>query len=178
MGEDQVTYAPALPSSAWTLTGNQFLSKWRFVPASPSVRRLFEPSEAVGTAQPVLDSQPTDPWLGSAARRMEEIANLSQGWDDAAAPSIAPALLKAVTTFVSSDLIVNLPNRPAIVPTFSGGLLLEWHTEVVDLIIESAPDGEASFYFCDNETGDETEALLGDRSDVLTAAFVKLGLRS
>jgi len=47
-----------------------------------------------------------------------------------------------------------------------------------DLIIESAPDGEASFYFCDNETGDETEALLGDRSDVLTAAFVKLGLRS
>jgi len=109
---------------------------------------------------------------------MEEIENLAQGWDDLAAPSIAPGLLKAVTTFVSSDLIVNLPNKPAIVPTFTGGLLLEWHTEVVDLIIESSPDGEASFYFCDNETGDETEALLGDRSDALTTAFVKLGLRS
>lgn len=161
-----------------TLTGNRLLRKWLNAPASPGVRRLLEPNEAVGAIPPSVDVQATDPWLGSAARRIEELANLPQGWDEASALPIAPALLTAVSNFISSNLIVNLQSKPAIVPTFAGGLLIEWHTEAVDLIIESIPDGEASFYFCDNETGDEIEASLTDGSVALTSAFVKLGLQS
>jgi hypothetical protein len=76
---------------------------------------------------------------------VEELANLSQGWDDTNALSITPGLLKAVTTFVVSELIVSLPNKAAIVPTLFSRLLLELHNKGVDLIIESTPTARSPF---------------------------------
>lgn len=117
-------------------------------------------------------------WLESALRRLKELEGLGPGWDGASARPVNPALIQSAWSFISSDLVSALEAKPDVVPTFQGGLLIEWHTTAVDLIIESIPSGQPSFYLCDNETGDEIEAALGEHMDSLASAFEKLGRRS
>jgi hypothetical protein len=164
-------YAPALP---FTLSANRLRTRWRQGPVPAGVHILPAPIENLPSLS-TRERPSTDSWLGAAALRIEELSNLAEGWDDGSALPVAPELFASVWNFVTSDLIISLPTKPAIVPTFGGGLLIEWHTKAVDLIIESAPGGEVSFYACDNETGEEVEATVPDRLDSLAAVFVKLG---
>jgi len=117
-------------------------------------------------------------WIESARQRLNDLARLGPGWDDGSALPIPPALIERVWRFLATDMVSGLDVQPDIVPTFQGGLLIEWHTDAVDLIIESAPASEGSFYFHDNETSEEVETVLGDRIDAIAAAFRKLGRRS
>lgn len=124
---------------------------------------------------PSIERQRTNAWLDTAKRHLKQLANLDPGWNDASARSIDHAVVDGVLGFISSDLVLNLEIKPDIVPTFEGGLILEWHTESLDLLIESSPAGQVSFYYCDNETGSEVEAPLEDQMDILYSAFIKLG---
>jgi len=123
------------------------------------------------------ETQSSELWLEEMRTHLEELAALGPGWNDGSAKPIEPTVISNVSNFIASELVLGAPVLPNIVPTFEGGLLIEWHTEAVDLVIEPALSGDASFYYCDNETGDEVEALLRDRIDVLGRAFIKLGCK-
>jgi hypothetical protein len=165
-----MTYAHAMPSSRFALS------------ASRLAPRLWSPPESFGTrdlrvqhiAAEATEFRYPMSWLGSALQRLGELAELGPGWDEAAAQPIPSALVTAVRDFLTSGLVSRLAVQPDIVPTFRGGLLIEWHTESVDLIIESTVVGSPSFYFLNNETGEEVEAPLGQRLDAVAAAFAKL----
>lgn len=111
----------------------------------------------------------------SALQRLDELAALAPGWDGANAAAIGPAYIKSAQDLISSDLVTSIDAKPDLVPTCDGRLLVEWHTEAIDLIIELAPAG-ASCYACDNETNSEVEAALGEQIEHITSALVKLGL--
>ena len=160
-----MTYAlPTWPSVASTLSGDKvFRREWANVFSSGFERYIHEPEISV-----------PDDWLGSALLHLKELGSLVPGWDEASALSIAPSLVETVSSFISSKLVLELRSKPDIVPTFEGGLLIEWHTEAIDLIIDMRPSDEPSFYFCDNETGEEVEAYLAECPDAVTSAFAKL----
>jgi hypothetical protein len=147
---------------------------WRPTFASPAARYLPEPTSVVPIPPSTVQPSP-EAWIVSARHRLDELASLAPGWDSAAAQAISPSRITTALGFISSDLLANLEAKPDLVPTYLGGLLIEWHTEAVDLIIELGPGG-ATFYACDNETNREVEGALGDHVDDVTSAFVKLGL--
>lgn len=155
-------------SSGATLTGGRVRAEWRPELGSAAARYLPE-ALTVG----VVPS--SDPWVTSARRQLNELASLAPGWDGDVARAVGPTLIESALGFLTSELVANLDTKPDVVPTYDGGLLIEWHTDAVDLIIEIGPDG-ASFYACDNETNSEVEAPLGDHLEAVTSAFVKLGL--
>jgi hypothetical protein len=131
----------------------------------------------VVTAVPVpsVERQVAGGWLDAARQRLNELAALKPGWDEASAKPVSPGLLGSAWSFLTSELVSSLAIQPDIVPTFEGGLLIEWHSISVDLIIETSPDAAGSFYFCDNETHEEVEAAIGERLDIIATAFAKLG---
>jgi hypothetical protein len=183
-----MTFAPPMDSSLWALTADRLMPRKWPLWGSPQVRYLSEPRVAQQQFAPLIMQQQFGPmviefrqtgtgWLDSARQRLNAIADLKQGWDEASAPPIAPSLINSVWNFLKSDLVSSLEAQPDVVPTFDGGVLIEWHTTTVDLIIESGPDGSGSFYYYDNETHDEVEAAIGDRLDIVASAFVKLGIR-
>jgi hypothetical protein len=106
--------------------------------------------------------------------RLKEIASLAPGWDEGTALPVDPGLIRVAQAFISSDLVTHTSVRPDLVPTFDGGLLFEWHTEQVDLIIEIDSVSAPTFYYHDNELGQEIEAPLGEHVETLTTAFRKL----
>jgi hypothetical protein len=114
-------------------------------------------------------------WLASANERLDELANLGPGWDGGVAPAIDRSCIETVSRFVSTNLIAGLPVKPQLVPTVGGGLLIEWHTQGIDLIIESSPCEDASYYYHDAETDDEVEGPLGADIQVIAPALRKLG---
>jgi hypothetical protein len=166
-----MTSALALPSPLFSLSANR-LSPRRLPSAESSGIREVQVAE-VRAAQAHLSVS----WLPPALQRLSELAELEPGWDDAAARPIATSLILAVRSFLTSEPVSDLEVEPDIVPTFEGGLLIEWHTESIDLVIEAAPTGNPSFYFLNNETGEEVEAPLGQRVDAIASAFKKLATR-
>jgi hypothetical protein len=122
----------------------------------------------------LIDAYSREPWLDSIEYRLKEIANLSFGWDDASARPVDPLVLARVSEFVESDLVRDLPVKPSLVPTVSGGMLVEWHTEIIDLVIELAVGEAPSFYLSNAQTGVETEGTLAASPDVIAMAFARL----
>jgi hypothetical protein len=165
-----MTFASAITSRRFSLSANRLRTK-RWPSPESSGSRDLERQES--TTRVVRASQPQT-WLPSALQRLSELANLEPGWDDASAPAISSVLIASVYDFLTSDLVASFKVEPDIVPTFEGKLLIEWHTESTDLIIEVVLDGISSFYFFNNETGEEVEAPLGQRLDAIKTAFDKL----
>jgi hypothetical protein len=166
-----MTYTQTVP--LFSLSANRLLPRRLPSPESSGSREIQFADTAIRTAQ---GRQPVS-WLGSALQRLRELADLEPGWDEAAARPIPSSLIVAVRDFLTSDPVSRLEVEPDIVPTLEGRLLIEWHTESIDLIIEAALVGNPSFYFFNNETGEEVEAPLGQRVDVIGAAFAKLAHR-
>jgi hypothetical protein len=170
-----MAYPLAMPSSALALSARQFAPRRWLSPESSGSRdvrlsrRELPFSDEGSTQQPIG-------WLRLSLQRLGELANLELGWDDGTAQPIAPSVISAVQDFITSDLVSSIPTQPDIVPTLRGGLLIEWHTEAIDLIIEAAQAGNPTFYFLDNENGEEVEAPLGQRLDAISRAFTKLAL--
>lgn len=155
------TFMPAGVSSLATASGRDY---------RPSRLHTSLVRHEIGELTDVLRLDP-------AERRLDELARLGPGWDGETARAINPSIIEAVHDFIVSKAITSLSVHPDLVPSLEGGILIEWHTVEVDLVIEASPSGEASYYFCDNETGKEVEESLGKGSDDIAFAFKKLGLQ-
>lgn len=163
----------------WTLTPDIALPEGSIDPSATLSSRYHRERQFQidRSASPTSDPDGST-WPEPALSRLEELAGLLPGWDGGAASTPSPAVLAAVREFVLSDLVASLQTKPDLVPTVEGGILIEWHTEAVDLIIEPSVSGAAgSYYFCDNETGEEVEETLGGPTAGIAAAFIKLGFR-
>ncbi len=137
-------------------------------PISPSARRLDQ--------QPNSSSTPAnESWLTQATSRLEQLGALTYGWDGLDGLPIKPACIEAVAQFISSDVVLKVETKPDIVPTSDGGLQVEWHSQLIDLIIEVDPNIESSYYLSDLTTGIEQEGSLHEATDTLATAFVALG---
>lgn len=168
-----MAYPLVMPSSALALSAKQFAPRRWLSPESSGTREVqlgYRELPFSGEGP----SQQSTGWLKLSLQRLGELANLELGWDEGTAQPIAPSVISAVQDFITSDLVSSIEIQPDIVPTLRGGLLIEWHTEAIDLIIEAAQAGNPTFYFLDNETGEEVEAPLGQRLDAIDRAFTKL----
>jgi hypothetical protein len=168
-----MAYPLVMPSSALALSARQFAPRRWLSPESSGSRevQVGNPELPFSSEEP---AQQSTGWLRLSLQHLDEIANLELGWDEGTAQPIAPSVISAVHDFITSDLVSSIQTQPDIVPTLRGGLLIEWHTESIDLIIEAAQAGNPTFYFLDNETGEEVEAPLGQRLDAVGRAFTKL----
>ncbi len=165
-----MTLALLTPLPFFSLSANRLRPRKWSSPESSGIRDLRRPYYNINAMQ----TRQSTLWLGSALQRLAELADLEPGWDEAAALPIPPSLIAAVRDFLTSGAVSELTVEPSIVPTLKGSLLIEWHSESVDLIIEADPESTPSFYFFDNETDEEVEAPLGQRLDVVAKAFKKL----
>ncbi len=120
-------------------------------------------------------SLPGEGWVGAALDRLDQLAALGPAWDGAGAKTVSPRVLDMVRQFVASKLVRDTECKPELVPTFEGGIQLEWHTLAVDLVIESEPSGAVTCYYLDSETDEEFEGSLLDGEASLASAFQKLG---
>jgi hypothetical protein len=153
---------------AGSLTGDRLRPGWPISVTSSGTSNLVVMGDAPYV---VVHHRDLDPWL---EQRLHLLSNLPPGWDEDGARSISPALIRQARQFLASDLISQFPIRPDVVPTYAGGLLIEWHTESLDLIIEMDPTSAVSFYLHDEETESEVEAPIGQHTSLLASAFARL----
>jgi len=165
MGKEAVT---VMSSQGGTLTDDRI---------EPTRNRTWRSSPSIYLSDantiPALTIHQTCSWSVSVSSRLDELARLTTGWDDYGALPPDKSYLLRARDFLSSELIASIVTKPDLVPTYDGGLLIEWHTEVIDLIIELGPTGD-TLYVCDNETSIEVEAALSESIEQLTSALIKL----
>ncbi len=91
------------------------------------------------------------PWLSGSINTLNTILALKQNWDSYGAYPIHPKT--AVTTIqILMAVMKDRTPSPAIVPTPSGSIQLEWHRSGIDLEVEITPNGHCSVSYKD-ETG-------------------------
>jgi len=171
-----VNYGTLAVGGPWTLSGSKILPKLWPIGPSPGAKSL--PSTQAVASSDALGVEvwaPRSAWIEAARVRLQELANLQPGWDGSRAPALAVTCLNDVARFVESSLIADLPVKPQIVPTAHGGLLLEWHTEEVDFIVESSPVEPPTFYYREARTDFEDEGLVCESSPAILRAFDRLG---
>ena len=88
-----------------------------------------------------IQLNPRPQWLDEVLVQAQHLASLAPGWDGYHAAAVDRRSLQLASRFIS-DLSPHVRVTPAIVPTVSGGVALEWHRQGIDLEIEFAPSGE------------------------------------
>ncbi len=98
------------------------------------------------------------PWLSPTLTAMADLLKLEEGWDSYGAACISPLCVKATLDFLFDAMSDETPAL-AVVPTSWGGVLIEWHTGIIDLEIEFRPDGKIG---CCYRTWDMSESFDDD----------------
>ena len=119
------------------------------------VKKFWNPSQTVI----VRVDQSVPAWLHRVRKELNELLSLPVNWDGAGAVPVqlpaASAALRLMLQFMSDDR-----QFPAIVPTNTGGLQLEWHRRGVDLELRIEPNGRASYFFEDLGSGESDERVV------------------
>jgi len=79
-------------------------------------------------------------WKATLDQQLDEIANLTHGWDTYTAEPIEPGRLNDARAFLNRLARPGLP-APAAVPTINRTVQFEWHTRRVDAEVEILEDG-------------------------------------
>ncbi len=105
--------------------------------------------------------------------RIRPLLAMPANWDSYGAPEIDDRIA-AIAERVLIRVAIQDFELPAVVPTSSGGLALEWHRPDKELSIELGMAG-ASVYFCDEAAGREWEQdLAAVEEGQLRDAFASL----
>lgn len=162
----------AAPSPMWSrprdempddLAAGQSVDAALYVGA-PSPRRV------VVTVQPCDEEVEPPRWLHQLADRFRRLHALGPNWNSHGAKQVQPeALVLAVRVLVA--IATDPLPLPAVIPTFGGGVQLEWHDAAVDLEIEVDPLGSVEAWFRDRIEGREWEGDLGEREADARAAL-------
>lgn len=143
-------------------------------------RQLLWPKPDIMTVPlPVLKVQvvgselPT--WLSPIVERLSDMGGLSPGWGGPATIPPTPvavfACLSGLQAFMPHAVVV-----PAILPTASGGIQLEWHCGGWDLEVEFDPNGLGEFWGEDHTKGQQISGSI-DFPEDLTLALKALSER-
>jgi hypothetical protein len=96
------------------------------------------PSGVVWSNPPAARLQIVPAWMSPAIARLNALLCLPQNWNTYGSMPIAAATIRRAFQFMVHALPLQAP-APAIVPTPSGGIQLEWHQDGLDLEIELLP---------------------------------------
>lgn len=121
--------------------------------------RLRSVRDAIVTITPTELDADEPPWLGPIASEIGELLRLPRGWDSYGAlpidPQAAAAALRLLFELMQADT-----SAPSVAPTSDSGLQLDWHSRGVDLEVMISPEGQASIWCLDRQTGNEWDAEL------------------
>jgi hypothetical protein len=125
---------------------------------SPETRRFpFKLNDGTIVVE-VLGEEPE--WLYSVLDKLQTVAMLPPNWDSYGGASLsfgaAMAALEFLSVYLSDSATV-----PAVVPSSSGGIQLEWHRHAGDLEVAFTPDGVLSAFFVDATSGSAWEMEAG-----------------
>lgn len=98
----------------------------------------------------------TPKWLYKLLDDLAILLRLPSDWDHYGARAVDPQSALATARFLLAVLTEDC-FLPKLVPTVSGNIQLEWHTDAADLEIEVRPQGPSGAYFFDRRTGEEWE---------------------
>ena len=122
-----------------------------------SVRDVLVPRRADTGLPPqfvVVDDNST--WARAVIHKVERVVTSHSyaNWDAEGASALDESLLPASLSVLSEFMTDEVP-LPQVVPTQSGGLAFEWHTNHESLEVEVQPRGQTIVYFRNSLTGEE-----------------------
>lgn len=132
--------------------------------------RLYLEAEPVQAPGYWLGEQRTT-WLRDVAPRMDQLSALAPGWDSHRARPLDRQVLRDVW-MVLERLAEMVPIAPAVVPTVSGGVALEWHRGDIDLEIEF--NGRTILASYEDAAGIEAEGPLETLVELVASALSRL----
>lgn len=87
-------------------------------------------------------------WVAPTVDALGRLLSMPQGWDSYGARQVDPACVASAIDIALTIMHDRTPS-PAVVPTSSGGIQLEWHTRGIDLEIEIRSPSRISASFED-----------------------------
>ena len=118
----------------------------------------------------------TDPnaaWLTPTIEKLNELQRLTAtDWSVGAKPADASAIKS--TLELLTKILANDTPPPSVVPTWDGGVQVEWHRNGIDLEIEVSADREPEYYFFDHQSNEEVEGEVRGNLDQLSKYVKKL----
>ena len=136
---------PSVASATATLTGFDRSRRFRYGD---------DVTVVVITAPPA-----PPPWFEAIFGRIEHLLALPQDWDSYGGRPIDPKRV-AHAVRILAEVMDNQTPLPALVPTHSGGVQLEWHQGQIDLEMEIVSPSRVVVDFEDLETGESWEEEL------------------
>lgn len=117
----------------------------------------------------------TDPWSDAGSdkwveRELTSLVDLDDDWDGYGAFAPTVEALNATAQFL--QFWRRYSCRPAVTGSTEGGVLLEWVTDGVELVLEFDDQGEVSAYVRMGQT--ETEGPVLEYQETVRAALVRL----
>lgn len=105
--------------------------------------------------------------------KLNELRRLTASNWSAGAKPIDMSAIKSTLELLTKILVNDTP-PPSVVPTWDGGVQVEWHCNGVDLEIEVSADQESEYYFFDHRSNEEAEGKVRGNVDQISRYVKKL----
>lgn len=109
---------------------------------------------------------------------IQDLTRLPANWDSYGARPVKPECLQYAIDEVLQACMQGSTPAPSVVPTNTGGVMLEWHCGNIDLEVRIENPGEAKVYYADLDTGEEKEFVFDSPPASLENLLWKLIQRS
>lgn len=128
--------------------------------STPEITVRRRPKQELALAR---ESDELPEWLPALVQRLKHLITLSSGWAGRGSRPIDPQVVMKALEVTFRVAPNGARYAPQVVPTFVGGVQLEWHQAGFDLEIEIMPTGET---LVDYSTVDESDCWDGDFEDL------------
>lgn len=132
--------------------------------------------EVLGNRLRVLIEGTAPAWFEPAMSKLDQLFKLRRNWDSYGAYPLNPYSAAAAIRFLGWTMQQNTV-RPALIPTVTGDITLEWHTDGIDLEVTLEAEGARCLLFEDQERGVTVEVERPD-PNLLREVMLKLPTRA
>jgi hypothetical protein len=144
-----------------------------------SGRDYWDVYEPVGTEKPEILIEASEPpslpsWVGGTIEAIVSKLLLGPDWDSYGASEISPEAVEQAIKLLLGTACEDT-TAPWVVPTSSGGIQLEWHTDKDDLEVEVIGLGRGLIYWRSRRDNQEWEGDLVTNSDRLRSLLPRFG---
>lgn len=104
-------------------------------------------------------------------RRLDELSELTTGWDEEQARTIEPLALRTASMVARHLMHERLPELE-VFPVPDGGAQLEWRAGPIELETDIEPGGAVAFVCDDERSGQRLDGELGTDASLLALARI------